>query len=160
MIHMPSTPLTNLSPSPSGTNLQAMVSRSGASTSGTSSSRAAAIAAAAIAPEPDGATLHCVSVNVVVFKHGRITVPPALALAGEGLGTTSVHGMEARTHALALGLNGMRELYLGGWRAVPEGDERWWDAAMKGLEGRIEKRVGKVRGVREGLEGALQVRML
>jgi hypothetical protein len=55
----------------------------------------------------------------------------------------------------------MRELYLGGWRAVPEGsDERWWDVAMKGLEGRVERRVRKVKGVREGLEGALQVRML
>lgn len=118
------------------------------------------MAAAAIAPEPDGATLHCVSVNVVVFKHGRITVPPALVLAGEGLGATPEQGMEARKRALALGLNGMRELYVGGWRAVPEGDERWWDVAMKGLEGRVEKRVRKVHGVREGLEGAIQVRML
>ncbi|KAI0267896.1 hypothetical protein BGY98DRAFT_1101856 [Russula aff. rugulosa BPL654] len=162
MIHTPSTPLTNLSPSPSSTNLQAMGFRSGAAsitTTGRSASPAT-IAAAAIAPEPDGATLHCVSVNVVVFKHGRITVPPALALAGEGLGATPAQGMEARARALAFGLNGMRELYLGGWRGVPEGDERWWDVAMKGLEGRIDKRVGKVRGVREGLEGALQVRML
>lgn len=133
-----------------------MVFRSGAaSATGTGASRAAAIA-----PESDGATLHCVSVNVVVFKHGRITVPPALALAGEGLGATPAQGTEARTRSLAFGLDGMRELYLGGWRAVPEGDERWWDVAMNGLEGRIEKRVGKVRGVREGLEGALQVRML
>jgi hypothetical protein len=54
----------------------------------------------------------------------------------------------------------MRELYLGGWRTVPEGSERWWDVAMKGLEARVDKRVGKVKGVREGLEGALQVRML
>jgi len=129
-------------------------------TTTTTGTNAAAVAAAAIAPEPDGATLHCVSVNVVVFKHGRITVPPALALAGEGLGATPAQGMEVRKRALELGLNGMRELYLGGWRAVPEGDERWWDVAMKGLEGRIEKRVGKVRGVREGLEGALQVRMM
>jgi hypothetical protein len=102
--------------------------------------------------------VHCVSVNVLVFKHGRITVPPALALAGEGLGATPTHGTEARARALALGLNGMRNLYLGGWRAVPEGDERWWDVALKGLERRVESRVGKVKGVREGLEGALQVR--
>ena len=98
--------------------------------------------------------------NVVVFKHGRITVPPALALAGEGLGATPVQGTEARARALAFGLNGMRELYLGGWRAVPEGDERWWDVAMNGLEGRLDKRVKKVHGVREGLEGAIQVRMM
>lgn len=158
MIHTPTTPLTNLSPSPSNVNLSAP---GAAFTIGRSASPAtAAAAAAAIAPEPDGATLHCVSVNVLVFKHGRITVLPTLALAGEGLGATPAQGMEARTRSLALGLNGMRELYIGGWRAVPEGDERWWDVAMDGLEGRTEKRVGKVRGVREGLEGALQVRML
>jgi len=158
MIHTPSTPLTNLSPSPSSVNLRAAASTIGRSAS--PASAAADIAAAAITPEPDGATLHCVSVNVMVFKHGRITIPPALALAGEGLGATPAQGMEARTRSLALGLNGMREFYIRGWRAVPEGDERWWDVAMKGLEGRVDKRVGKVRGVREGLEGALQVRKL
>jgi len=138
-----------------------MLSRSGGFPTGTTPAvAAAAAAAAAVAPEPDGATVHCVSVNVVVFKHGRITVPPALALAGEGLGATPAQGAEARARALALGLSAMRELYLGGWRSVPEGNERWWDVAMKGLEGRVDKRVGKVKGVREGLEGALQVKML
>ncbi|KAJ7210522.1 hypothetical protein GGX14DRAFT_625914 [Mycena pura] len=34
--------------------------------------------------ERDGATVHCVSINQFVFKQGRITVPPALALAFEG----------------------------------------------------------------------------
>ena len=141
-----------------------MQPRSDGSTTGANASlaatAAAAAAVAAVAPEPDGAMLHCVSVNVVVFKHGRITVPPALALAGEGLGATPAQGTEARARALALGLNGMRNFYLGGWRAVPEGDERWWDVALEGLDGRLEKRVAKVKGVREGLEGALQVRML
>ena len=166
-IHTPSTPLTNVTPSPSSVNLQAMFARSSAVATGTNASpaaaatAAAAAAAAAVAPEPDGATLHCVSVNVVVFKHGRITVPPTLVLASEGLGATPAQGTEARARALALGLKGMRELYLGGWRAVPEGsDERWWDVATKGLDGRVERRVRKVKGVREGLEGALQVRML
>ena len=160
MIHTPTTPLTNLSPSPSNINLPANGAAFTIGRSASPATAAAAVAAAAIAPEPDGAALHCVSVNVVVFKHGRITVPPTLALAGEGLGATPAQGMEARKRSLALGLNGMRELYIRGWRDVPEGGERWWDVAMDGLEGRIEKRVGKVRGVREGLEGALQVRML
>jgi hypothetical protein len=139
-----------------------MLAHSGAITNNANVSPAvaAAAAAAAVAPEPDGATLHCVSVNVVVFKHGRITVPPALVLAGEGLGATPAQGTEARGRSLALGLSGMHQLYLGGWRAVPEGSERWWDVATKGLEGRAGKRVGKVKGVREGLEGALQVKML
>ena len=104
--------------------------------------------------------VHCVSVNVMVFKHGKITVPPALVFAAEGLGTTPAQSTQARERALGLGLNGMRELYRGGWRAIPEGSERWWDEALRGLEDRIDRRVGKVRGVREGLEGALEVKGL
>ena len=119
-----------------------------------------AAAAAAREPEPDGATLHCISVNVMVFKHGRITVPPALVLAGEGLGTTHAQGVAARAHAVELGQRGMSELYRGAWRAVPKGPERWWDSAMNGLEDRIERRVARVIGVRVGLEGALEVRGL
>ncbi|EPQ57428.1 hypothetical protein GLOTRDRAFT_58778 [Gloeophyllum trabeum ATCC 11539] len=34
--------------------------------------------------EPDGATLHCVAVSQIVFKHGRITIPPAIVLAMNG----------------------------------------------------------------------------
>ncbi|KAI9447495.1 hypothetical protein H4582DRAFT_1803022 [Lactarius indigo] len=129
-------------PSASSANLQAHVARA---------------VAAAHEPEPDGATLHCISVNVMVFKHGRITVPPALVLAGEGFGATYEQGAAARARAVELGSKRMRELYRGAWRAVPEGPERWWDAAMHGLEERIERRVARVIGVRVGLEGALEV---
>ncbi|KAH9983048.1 hypothetical protein BJV74DRAFT_777907 [Russula compacta] len=158
-IHTPSTPLANLTPSPSSANLQAIPSHPGAATAAAAAA-AAAVAAAEIAPERDGATLHCVSVNVMVFKFGKITVPPALVFAGEGFGATPAQGTEARARALGLGLDRMRELYCGAWRAVPEGSERWWDEAVKGLEGRMKARIGKVMGVREGLEGALQVRNL
>lgn len=34
--------------------------------------------------EPDGAVLHCLAISEVCFKQGRITVPPAVALACEG----------------------------------------------------------------------------
>ncbi|KAH9035170.1 hypothetical protein EDB83DRAFT_2525126 [Lactarius deliciosus] len=129
-------------PSASSADLQAHVARA---------------VAAAREPELDGATLHCISVNVMVFKHGRITVPPALVLAGEGFGATHEQGAAARARAVELGDKGIRELYRGAWRAVPEGSERWWDAAMHGLEGRIERRVARVIGVRVGLEGALEV---
>jgi hypothetical protein len=97
----------------------------------------------------------------MVCKFGRITVPPTLVLASEGFGATPAQGMAARKRALALGLDGMGELYRGGWRAVPKGDgARWWDEAMRGLEERIERRVQRVMGVREGLEGALEVKGL
>lgn len=88
-------------------------------------------------------------------------MPPALAVAGEGLGATPAQGTAARERALALGLGGMRELYRGGWRAVAEGGgERWWEEATRGLEVRIERRVRKVMGVREGVDGALEVKGL
>jgi hypothetical protein len=35
-------------------------------------------------PELDGATVHCVGVSVMCFKIGRITIPPAIAMACEG----------------------------------------------------------------------------
>jgi len=104
--------------------------------------------------------VHCVSVNVLVYKHGKITVPPVLVLASEGFGATPEQGTQARERAMSLGLGGMRELYRGGWRAVPEGSERWWDEALNGLEERVDRRVLKVKGVREGLEGALEVKGL
>jgi len=155
-----------LTPSPSSVNLQATLSPpsivvTSATASGSATATAVAVAAAAeVTPELDGAMVHCVSVNVMVFKHGKITVPPALVFAAEGLGTTPAQSTQARERALGLGLNGMRELYRGGWRAIPEGSERWWDEALRGLEDRIDRRVGKVRGVREGLEGALEVKGL
>lgn len=121
---------------------------------------ARAAAAAARDTEPDGATLHCISVNVTVFKYGRITVPPALVFASEGLAATYAQGVAARARAVELGEKGMRELYCGAWRAVPKGPERWWDVAMDGLEDRVERRVARVIGVRAGLEGALEVRGL
>ena len=96
----------------------------------------------------------------MVFKHGRITVPPTLVLAGEGLGATYAQGAAARARAVEIGQKGMSELYRGAWRAVPKGPERWWDSAMNGLEDRIEQRVARVIGVRVGLEGALEVRGL
>lgn len=42
------------------------------------------LASLAPTPEPDGATLHCVSVSELCFKIGRVTVPPAVVLASEG----------------------------------------------------------------------------
>lgn len=34
--------------------------------------------------EPDGSLLHCIAVSQMCFKQGRISVPPAVALASEG----------------------------------------------------------------------------
>ena len=47
----------------------------------------------------------------------------------------------------------MRELHGGGWRAVPE-------KALNGFEGRIDKPIWQVKRIRDGLEGALEVKDL
>jgi hypothetical protein len=168
-IRIPSTPLTDLSRPSSTTSLQIVLHPPPSNTNTTTTT--VAPTTVVVEPEPDGATLHCVAINVLVFKHGRITVPPTLALAGDGFGATPEQGIAARERALALGLDGMREFYRGGWRAVvsskqggtggANGEQKqqrgWWDEAMRGLEGRIERRMQNVVGVRKGLEGALEI---
>lgn len=113
--------------------------------------------------EPDGATVHCVSISELCCKLGRITVPPALALACDGLSapppTTSnadspnqvysaenppphwehvkrIRGTNWRWNAKKGGEEGcMKEL-----RAFMENGwkkigkaERWWEEAMGGV---------------------------
>jgi hypothetical protein len=67
-------------PSPAATPL-----RTAALNAPSPASAAALASKLAVMPESDGATLHCVAVSVMCFKMGRITVPPAIVLATEGL---------------------------------------------------------------------------
>ena len=43
----------------------------------------------ALPPLPEGAVLHCVHASSYCFKHGRITVPPRVALVASGFGDRS-----------------------------------------------------------------------
>ena len=101
--------------------------------------------------EPDGATADCISLNVMVFKHGRITIPPAL---GPAAGASA---RRPRREPRYVGAPWDARAYRGGWRAVPEGSKRWWDEAMNvnGRENRIDGHVRKVRasGSAWSLEG-------
>ncbi|KIJ46622.1 hypothetical protein M422DRAFT_29158 [Sphaerobolus stellatus SS14] len=83
------------------------------------------------APLPPGAVLHCTAVARCCFKIGRITIPPTLAMASNGLGMTP-EGF-AKVQELRFKDNGksIRKLYSGGWRDVPL-EERWWDKAFGG----------------------------
>lgn len=131
--------------------------------------------------EPDGATLHCVAVSALCFKIGRITVPPSLALACEGL----CSGPEASPHANGSGdatksssapkpyshanpppfwpqvkrlrgseldLRPMCAFLAGGWREVPE-EERWWETAFGGeIEKKRQAGMEVVGALRKGME--------
>ncbi|KAH9927893.1 hypothetical protein B0H21DRAFT_838213 [Amylocystis lapponica] len=114
-------------------------------------------------PEPDGATLHCVSVSTICFKLGRITVPPALLFACEGFaGADTLKDAAHAEHVRALrggDLGALRAFLAGGWRAVPPG-ERWWEAAMGGaVEARRAAGMRVVEGLRAGLEGLAGLEM-
>lgn len=131
--------------------------------------------------EPDGATLHCVVVTEVCFKIGRITVPPAVALAGDGLcvrppsasgSSPEDFGSQPESYSPAYppphwekiralkqkgNFKPMQKFYKGGWRDVPEG-ERWWMTALGGeIEERRRLNLDLVSGVQRGMEGARYV---
>lgn len=97
-----------------------------------------------ITEEPDGATLHCVAVSELVFKHGRITVPPAIVLASSGFCSPAPSGSQPYSHSnppphwaktreliAPHASRKYREFLRGGWRDVPE-EERWWVDALSG----------------------------
>ncbi|KZT05050.1 uncharacterized protein LAESUDRAFT_727305 [Laetiporus sulphureus 93-53] len=119
--------------------------------------------------EPDGATLHCIAVSTLCFKIGRITVPPALALASEGFCSPDLEG-EPKTYSLespppfwkhveelrgpGLSLGRLRRFLTGGWREVPEG-ERWWEEALKGeVERRRVAALEVLGSLRTAMDGA------
>ncbi|KAF8636053.1 hypothetical protein AX17_003837 [Amanita inopinata Kibby_2008] len=106
--------------------------------------------------EPDGAILHTVCISQLCFKVGRITVPPAIALACNGLPVFSSKDESDRVYSrenpppswkeakkmMARPLGGspkrLREFFKGGWKEVPE-SERWWEG-KGGLVGDVEER--------------------
>ena len=120
-----------------------------------------------ITEEADGATLHCVSISQLCFKHGRITVPPGIVLAASGFSAPPLPSSEGSTqgyshsnppphypHAQALlswGANRKyREFMRGGWRDVPEA-ERWWVHALGGaVEEQRKANVEGLGGVADG----------
>lgn len=129
--------------------------------------------------EPDGATLHCVAISQLCFKHGRITVPPALVLAASGFcapPSSTSNSASAYSHSnppphfshvqeliSPRASRKYRDLLRGGWKNIPEA-ERWWvdalggvvedrrKASVEGLEGD-----GPMGALRRGLEGARSV---
>ena len=99
--------------------------------------------ASVLPPEPDGATLHCISVCELCFKVGRLTVPPAVVLALEGFSVPPPPGADVAAYSRAhpppswvaaqkliapdVSKGHMRTLQTflrGGWRDVPEGGGR------------------------------------
>ncbi|KZP28434.1 hypothetical protein FIBSPDRAFT_1039559 [Athelia psychrophila] len=130
-----------------------------------------AIAAAQmVTEEPDGATVNCIAVSELCFKHGRITVPPSIVLASSGFSSPSPEGempyshanppphwAEARKLVAPRASKEYVKFLRGGWRDVPEA-ERWWVDALSGsVEERRKVHVeegGAMGALRKGMQGA------
>jgi hypothetical protein len=119
--------------------------------------------------EPDGAIVHCIAISDMVMKIGRITVPPAIAIACEGFSRPSPNpaapysATNPPPHWESVqniwrsggedGAEAMREFLSGGWKRVPE-KQRWWNDALGGpVEARRLANLRMVQGVRGGMEG-------
>ncbi|KAL0566414.1 hypothetical protein V5O48_015599 [Marasmius crinis-equi] len=116
--------------------------------------------------EPDGAILHTVSISQMCCKIGRITVPPELVLATNGMYATN--GSEAYSQSnppphwsnvqALIESNGLTALYKGGWKDVPV-EERWWNTAMGGMvEEQRKERMETLGLLRRCMDGAKGIR--
>ncbi|KAI5117564.1 hypothetical protein M0805_009642 [Coniferiporia weirii] len=110
--------------------------------------------------EAPGETLHCIAINELCFKSGRVTVPPALVFAAAGCGldadawarVNQLRNPRANGSGKEKGKS-MREFMRSAWRDVPVGS-RWWDDAMAPFEAERVRRLAVLKGVQEGLDAA------
>ncbi|KAF8648197.1 hypothetical protein AX16_006336 [Volvariella volvacea WC 439] len=119
--------------------------------------------------EEDDEILNTVAVSQVCCKIGRITVPPAIALACNGFSVPAKSGpVYSRQNAppswgvaktiLSKPHGGsMRKLHnfmKSGWKEVPEG-QRWWEDALGGvIEERRQRNLVILDTLRKGMTGA------
>ncbi|KAJ7641545.1 hypothetical protein FB45DRAFT_825836 [Roridomyces roridus] len=115
--------------------------------------------------EPDGAVVHCVSINQFVYKQGPISVPPALALACEGYSNLSPSGKPHTlddpppywSHVKKIGDPKAIRKYMKSWKSVPE-EERWWTTAFTGaVEDQRVANMALIEGVAKGVVGARSI---
>jgi hypothetical protein len=102
------------------------------------------------------------------MKQGRVTVPPALALACDGYSGPRADGMiysradppphwnHVREMLGRGGAPALKNFLRGGWRDVPETD-RWWEHALAGLEKKRMENMALVGGLQNGMEGAQSI---
>lgn len=108
-------------------------------------------------PIPENATLHATSISQYCYKHGRVTVPPRVALITSGFGSPS-RAQERWNALLPLRDNPkkMKELLRGGWRDANGGGlgKGFWDFEEFEEEGlRRGAEIRRVRDVMDALAG-------
>jgi hypothetical protein len=115
------------------------------------------------------ATVHCTSVSQLCFKHGRITVPPAIALATNGYSSPPPSSSSpsyshdnppphwSHVRPFVTSPKDHAAFMRGEWRNVREG-ERWWEGALGGVvEEQRRANMEVLVGVRKGLSDVANV---
>ncbi|KAH7335782.1 hypothetical protein B0J17DRAFT_600575 [Rhizoctonia solani] len=112
-----------------------------------------------LAPKPvlrthddDGALIHCVAVSTYCCKHGRVTIPPKVALAISGFSLTEVGDSSNWEHAKRLRERGparMAEFLRGGWKTE---ENKFWELGPE-VEAERVRRVADLKKLTEGLDG-------
>lgn len=102
--------------------------------------------------DDDGALIHCIAVSTYVFKHGRITVPPKVALAMSGFSLGEVGDRSNWTTASVIRAqkpSPIRDFMRGGWKNV---EKKFWEPSPE-VEAERVKRVAALRQLTEGMDG-------
>lgn len=101
-------------------------------------------------PIPEGAVLHATVVSVYCFKHGRITVPPRVAMISTGFGS------EKRWDQVqAWRKEGkLKAMLRGGWKEGTEAERSFWDFEEYEAEGnRKAEELKKMRVTLDAMGG-------
>lgn len=152
--------VTSSNPTPFG-----MSPSANGTASGDTASSLKAVAAQLAGTEPDGAVVHTIAVSRTCFKIGRITVPPALVFAANGMTGSSGYSaasphpewIEAKK-IIAYPMGGsprkLRAFLSSGWKDVPDGQKWWEDALGPEVEEKRLKNLVLIDALRRGIESA------
>ncbi|CAE6463598.1 unnamed protein product [Rhizoctonia solani] len=102
--------------------------------------------------DDDGALIHCVAVSTYCCKHGRVTIPPKIALAISGFSLTEVGDSSNWAHAKRLRERGprrMAEFLRGGWKTE---ENKFWELSSEAEAERV-RRIADLKKLTEGLDG-------
>ncbi|KAB5590484.1 hypothetical protein CTheo_6066 [Ceratobasidium theobromae] len=102
--------------------------------------------------DDDGALIHCIAVSTYCFKHGRLTVPPKVALAMCGFTSTEVGDRSNWANANRLRdrrSSRIADFYRGGWKTE---ENKFWEPSPQ-AEAERARRVADLKKLTEGLDG-------
>ncbi|KAG8743798.1 hypothetical protein FRC10_011427 [Ceratobasidium sp. 414] len=102
--------------------------------------------------DDDGALIHCIAVSTYVFKHGRLTVPPKIALAMSGFSLTQVGDKSNWATASAMRAqqpSPVRDFLRGGWKTA---EHKFWEPSAE-IEAERVKRVAALKQLTAGMDG-------